>query len=81
MALNRRLYLDTFYQSSGLLMAGVGLGALQTLYQRYLLQEFPEALAARMKERLNRQRGTLKKRSDATIEHQDVVVPLVYRWA
>ena len=72
--------LDTFYQSSGLLMSGVGLGALQTLYQRYLLREFPEVLAARMKEGLNRQRGTLKKRSDATtIEHPGrQFVPLVY---
>ena len=72
--------LETFYQSSGLLMSGVGLGALQTLYQRYLLREFPEALAARMKERLNRQRGTLKKRSDATtIEHPGrQFVPFVY---
>ncbi len=71
---------DTFYQSSGLFMSGVGLGALQTLYQRYLLREFPEVLAARMKEGLNRQRGTLKKRSDATtIEHPGrQFVPVAY---
>jgi hypothetical protein len=61
---------DTFYHSSGLFMSGVGLGAAQTLYHQYLLRKFPEVLAARMKEKLNRQRGKLKKGSDATIiEH------------
>ncbi len=72
--------LSTFYHSSVLFMSGVGLGAAQTLYQRYLLREFPEVLAARMKEGLNRQRGTLKKRSDATtIKHPGrQFVPLAY---
>jgi hypothetical protein len=72
--------LDTFYQSSGLFMSGLGLGAAQTLYQRYLLREFPEVLAARMKEGLNRQKGKLKKRSDATtIEHPGrQFIPLAY---
>jgi hypothetical protein len=72
--------LDTFYQSSGLFMLGVGLGVAQTLYQRYLLREFPEVLAARMKEGLNRQKGKLKKRSDATtIEHPGrPFIPLAY---
>ncbi|MDF0675404.1 MAG: hypothetical protein P0120_13865 [Nitrospira sp.] len=71
---------ETFYQSSGLFLSGVGLGTLQTLYQRHLLREFPEVLAARMKEGLNRQRGTLKKRSDATtIKHPGrQFVPLAY---
>lgn len=71
---------DTFYQSSGLFISGIGLGALQTLYQRYLLRKFPEVLAARMKEGLNRQRGTLTKRSEATtIEHPGrQFVPLAY---
>lgn len=71
---------DTFYQSSGLFISGVGLGALQTLYQRHLLREFPEVLAARMKEGLNRQRGTLTKRSEATtIKHPGrQFVPLAY---
>ncbi len=71
---------DTFFQSSGLFMSGVGLGAAQTLYQRYLLREFPEVLAARMKEGLSRQRGNLKKRSDATtIEHPGrQFVPIAY---
>ena len=71
---------DTFSQSSGLFMSGIGLGAAQTLYQRYLLREFPEVLATRMKERLNRQRGKLKKGSDATaIEHPGrQFVPLAY---
>lgn len=72
--------LSTFYHSSALFMSGIGLGVLQTLYQRYLLREFPEVLAARMKEGLNRQRGTLKKRSDATtIEHPGrQFIPLAY---
>jgi hypothetical protein len=71
---------DTFYQSSALFMSGVGLGVAQTLYQRYLLREFPEVLAARMREGLSRQRGTLKKRSDATtIEHPGCqFVPFAY---
>jgi hypothetical protein len=71
---------DTFYQSSALFMSGVGLGAAQTLYQRYLLREFPEVLAARMKEGLSRQKGKLKKRSDATtIEHPGrQFVPFAY---
>lgn len=71
---------DTFYQSSALFMSGVGLGAAQTLYQRYLLREFPEVLAARMKEGLNRPKGKLKKRADATtIEHPGrQFVPLAY---
>ncbi len=71
---------DTFYQSSGLFMSGVGMGAAQTLYQRYLLREFPEVLAARMKEGLNRQKGKLKKRSEATtIEHPGrQFIPLAY---
>jgi hypothetical protein len=71
---------DTFYQSSGLFISGVGFGAALTLYQRYLLREFPEVLAARMKEGLNRQRGKLKKRSEATtIEHPGrQFVPLAY---
>lgn len=71
---------DTFYQSSALFMSGVGLGAAQTLYQRYLLREFPEVLAARMKGGLSRQRGKLKKRSEATtIEHPGrQFVPIAY---
>ncbi|MBH0203618.1 MAG: hypothetical protein HP496_15285 [Nitrospira sp.] len=71
---------ETFYQSSALFISGIGLGAVQTLYQRYLLREFPEVLAARMKEGLSRQRGTLKKRSDATtIEHPGrEFVPFAY---
>lgn len=71
---------DTFYQSSGLLISGFGLGAAQTLYQRYLLREFPEVLAARMKEGLNRQRGKIQKRAEATtIEHPGrQFIPLAY---
>ena len=71
---------DNFYQSSGLFLSGIGLGAAQTLYQRYLLREFPEVLAARMKDGLNRQKGKLKKQSVAPeIEHSGRhLIPLAY---
>ena len=70
----------TFYQSSGLFLSGIGLGAAQTLYQRYLLREFPEVLAARMRDGLNRQKGKLKKQSVAPdIEHSGrQLIPLAY---
>jgi hypothetical protein len=71
---------DTFYQSSGLFLSGVGFGAAQTLYQRYLLREFPEVLASRMKRSLNRQRGSVKKGSEPReIEHSGrQLIPLAY---
>lgn len=71
---------DTFYQSSGLFLSGIGLGAAQTLYQRYLLREFPEVLAARMQDGLNRRKGKLKKPSVAPdIEHAGrQLIPLAY---
>lgn len=71
---------DTFFQSSGLFLSGIGLGAAQTLYQRYLLREFPEVLAARMRDGLNRQKGKLKKQSAAPdIEHAGrQLIPLAY---
>ncbi len=71
---------DTFYQSSGLFLSGIGLGAGHTLYQRYLLREFPEVLAARMRQTLDRQKGKLKKRSEPMdFEHPGrQVVPFAY---
>ena len=40
----------TFYQSSGLITAGVVMGMVQTRYHQYLLRRFPEVLAARMRQ-------------------------------
>ncbi len=71
---------ETFYQSSGLFLSGIGLGAAQTLYQRYLLREFPDVLAARMKQGVNRQKGKIKKSSDPPDIHHPgrQLVPLAY---
>jgi hypothetical protein len=71
---------DTFYQSSGLFLSGIGLGAAQTLYQRYLLREFPEVLAARLRAGLNRQKGKIKKQSEPPdIEHSGrQLIPVAY---
>lgn len=71
---------DTFYQSSGLFLSGIGLGAGHTLYQRYLLREFPEVLAARMRQTVDRQKGKLKRRSEETdFDHPGrQLVPLAY---
>lgn len=71
---------DTFYQSSGLFLSGIGLGAAQTLYHRYLLREFPDVLAARMKQGLNRRKGNIKKTIDVPdIEHSGrQFIPIAY---
>jgi len=71
---------DTFYQSSGLFLFGIALGVGHTLYQRYLFREFPEVLAARMRLRLERMKGRLKKRSEpADFDHPGrQVVPFAY---
>lgn len=71
---------ETFYQSSGLFLSGIGLGAGHTLYQRYLFREFPEVWAARMKHRLERMKGRLKKRSEPEdFDHPGrQVVPFAY---
>ena len=61
---------NTFYQSSGLFILGVVFGVALTLYQRYLLREFPEVLAARMRQGLNRQKGKIQQKSEPpTISH------------
>ncbi|MFO0706012.1 MAG: hypothetical protein U0412_04075 [Nitrospira sp.] len=39
----------TFSQSSALILLGAGMGLAQTKYHQYLLQTFPEILAARMR--------------------------------
>jgi hypothetical protein len=51
----------TFYFSSGLIALGVIIGTTQTRYHRYLLKQFPEVLAARMRRGPGRQRGKGKK--------------------
>lgn len=70
----------TFYQSSGLLILGVVIGVVQTRYQQYLLRQFPEVFAARIRDRMSRRRGKLRKDSQSTdFEHQGrVLIPLAY---
>ncbi len=57
---------NTFYQSSGQLVLGIALGVIQTRYHRYLLREFPEVFAARIRDRLTRKRGKNKKEAATT---------------
>lgn len=62
---------ETFTYSSGLLVAGVLLGLMQTKYQQYLLREFPGYFANRMKVYTQRSLRKAKKAvSDITIEHR-----------
>lgn len=56
----------TFYQSSGLVVLGVLIGVVQTRYQQYLLKQFPEVFAARIRDRVTRRRGKSKKESPST---------------
>ena len=65
---------DTFYQSSALIVLGVVLGLAQTRYQQYLLREFPEVFAARMRsasiKQIGRQAGKAKREPEPlTIRH------------
>lgn len=71
---------ETFTYSSGLLVAGVLLGLIQTKYQQYLLREFPGYFANRMKAFTQRSIRKAKKAvSDVTIEHRGRgLVPLWY---
>ena len=39
----------TFYQSTGLIVLGVTMGLVQTRYHQFVLAQFPEVLAARMR--------------------------------
>jgi hypothetical protein len=70
----------TFYQSSGLVVLGVLIGVIQTRYQQYLLKEFPEVFAARIRDRVTRRRGRVKKEAQTTtFEHTGrSMVPLAY---
>jgi hypothetical protein len=71
---------DTFTYSSGLIVAGVLLGLIQTKYQQYLLREFPGYFANRMKAFTQRSIRKAKKAvTDVTIEHRGRgIVPLWY---
>lgn len=71
---------DTFYFSSGLLVAGIILGIGQTSYHRYLFKEFPEALAARMKLATGKQKSKTKKESIGDIiDHPGrSLIPVAY---
>lgn len=70
----------TFMQSSGLLLAGGFVGYLQTKYHRYLLTEFPAALAARMRAASARTSGKVRKAPAVpSIEHRGRnLVPAAY---
>ncbi len=71
---------ETFTYSSGLIVAGVLLGLIQTKYQQYLLREFPGYFANRMKAYTQRSIRKAKKAvSDVSIEHRGRgLVPLWY---
>jgi len=71
---------DTFYQSSGLIALGVVMGVAQTRYHQYLLRQFPEVLAARVRQASTRQGAKAKKEPQSlAIEHPGrPFIPLVY---
>jgi hypothetical protein len=70
----------TFYQSSGLITLGAVMGLAQTRYQQYLLTQFPEVLAARMRRASTRQGAKAKKQPQpVTIDHPGrPLIPLAY---
>ena len=51
----------TFSQSSALILLGVGMGLAQTKYHQYLLQTFPEILAARIRSAVTKDNKKAKK--------------------
>ena len=70
----------TFWQSSGLIIAGALCGWLQTWYHRYLLTRFPEVFAARLRTAV-RQQGKKAKGEpmQVTIKHPGrQLVPFAY---
>lgn len=70
----------TFAQSSALIVAGIVLGWGQTRYHKFILREYPEFFAARMK--LSGQRGmprVKKHTADIVLDHPGrSLVPLFY---
>ncbi len=70
----------TFYYSSGLLLVGVVMGVAQTGYHRYLLRQFPEVFAARMRQgAFTRRKKGRKEIQPVTITHRGrQLIPLAY---
>ncbi len=70
----------TFFESMGFLVLGGFLGWLQTRYQRYLLQEYPDHFAARMKSvsRGSRARSKRDELDKVTLHPGRQWVPLAY---
>ena len=70
----------TFYQSSSLIALGVVMGVAQTRYHQYLLRQFPEVLAARMRQASTKQGVKAKKQPQpVTMDHPwRRFVPLAY---
>lgn len=70
----------TFYQSTGLIVLGVVMGIVQTRYHQFLLAQFPEVLAARMRTATAKKGSKVKKDSDIpVIDHQGrQLIPAAY---
>lgn len=70
----------TFWQSSGLLIVGALCGWLQARYHRYLLAEFPDVFAARLRAAVKQQGKKPKaEQAPATIKHPGrQLVPVAY---
>jgi hypothetical protein len=70
----------TFYQSSGLIVLGVVMGALQTRYHQFLLRQFPDVFAARMRTAAIKQGNKARKDPHVpTIVHPGrPLIPLAY---
>src|SRR5262249_23393998 len=69
----------TFYQSSALIVLGVLVGIAQTRYHQFVLREFPEVLAARMRQAAIRKKKGKKEREPTRIDHPGrQFVPLAY---
>lgn len=58
---------ETFLESSGLLVLGGVLGWTQTRYHRYLLQEYPDFFASRMRTFVRTKRGRSKRENPSTV--------------
>lgn len=70
----------TFYQSTGLIVLGVAMGLVQTRYHQFVLAQFPEVLAARMRIATAKKGSAAKKNTDIpAIEHQGrQLIPVAY---
>lgn len=71
---------STFYQSTGLIVLGVVMGIAQTRYHQFLLQQFPEVLAARMRTATAKKGSKVKKDAELPrIDHQGrQFIPVAY---